>query len=180
MATQAPRAQRGGITPREHAPDLRVELVGGGEWRLAERQPDHFTMIVFYRGHHCPVCRKQLAELNRRIGEFNERGVDVIAISGDTAERAEQSVDEWKLDRLPVGYGLSGTAMREWGLFVSSAIKGTEPPRFNEPGLFLIERDQTVFFESIQSMPWGRPLIDDLVHAVDFVLETNYPARGES
>jgi len=106
--------------------------------------------------------------------------VEVIAISGDTAERAQQSVDEWKLDRLRVGYGLSEAAMREWGLFVSSAIKDTEPPRFNEPGLFLIERDQTVFFESIQSMPWGRPQIDNLVHAVDFVLEKNYPARGES
>lgn len=180
MATRTTRAERGGVTPREHAPDLRLELVGGGEWSLAERQPDHFTMIVFYRGHHCPVCRKQLAELNRRIDEFNERGVEVIAISGDTAERAQQSVDEWKLDRLRVGYGLSEAAMREWGLFVSSAIKDTEPPRFNEPGLFLIERDQTVFFESIQSMPWGRPQIDNLVHAVDFVLEKNYPARGES
>lgn len=168
------------IKPRQQAPDLTVQLAGDGEWSLAERRPEHFTMIVFYRGHHCPVCRKQLTELNRRIDEFTERGVDVIAISGDTPERAKQSVDEWKIDRLAVGYGLSEAAMREWGLFVSSAIKDTEPARFNEPGLFLIEPDQTVFFESIQSMPWTRPQIDDLVHAIDFVLEKNYPARGES
>lgn len=179
MTTQA-SAEARRVRPRQQAPDLQVPLAGGGEWHLAERQPDHFTMIVFYRGHHCPVCRKQLTELNRRIDEFNERGVDVIAISGDPAERAERSADEWKLDRLAIGYELSETAMREWGLFVSSAIKDTEPARFNEPGLFLIEPDQTVFFESIQSMPWGRPQIDDLVHAIDFVLEKNYPARGES
>ena len=70
--------------------------------------------------------------------------------------------------------------MREWGLFVSQAIKDTEPPRFNEPGLFFIARDQAMFYESIQSEPWGRPHIDDLVHALDFVIENNYPARGES
>lgn len=179
MTTQATVGARR-VKPRQQAPDLRVHLAAGGEWRLAECRPDHFTMIVFYRGQHCPVCRKQLTELNRRIDELSERGVDMIAISGDTAERAEQSVDEWKIDRLAIGYGLSETAMREWGLFVSSAIKDSEPARFNEPGLFLIEPDQTVFFESIQSMPWGRPQIDDLVRAIDFVVEKSYPARGEA
>ena len=37
-----------------------------------------------------------------------------------------------------------------------------------------------MFVESIQSMPWGWPPIDDLVQAIDFVLEKHYPARGES
>jgi len=179
MTTQA-RVEAHRFKPRQQAPDLTVQLAGNGRWRLAERRPENFTLIVFYRGHHCPICRKQLTELNRRIDEFNERGVDVIAISGDTAERAEQSVDEWTLDRLAIGYGLTEDAMRAWGLFVSSAIKDSEPARFNEPGLFLIEPDQTVFFESIQSMPFARPQIDDLVHAIDFVLEKSYPARGES
>lgn len=179
MTTQA-TAEAHRIKPRQQAPDLAVQVAGGSEWRLAEQRPEHFTMIVFYRGHHCPICRKQLTELNRRIDEFSERGVEVIAISGDTTERAKKSVEEWKLDRLAVGYGLSEAAMRDWGLFVSAAIKDSEPARFNEPGLFLIEPDQTVFFESIQSMPFARPQIDDLVHAIDFVLEKNYPARGES
>ena len=65
------------------------------------------------------------------------------------------------------------------GLVFSSAIKDSEPARFSEPGLFLIQPNQAMFFESIQSMPWGRPQIDDLLGAIDFVLENDYPARGE-
>src|SRR5690348_7401821 len=46
--------------------------------------------------------------------------------------------------------------MREWGLFVSRGRSDDEPARFNEPGLFLIEPDGTVYYESILSMPAGR------------------------
>ena len=179
MATQLTDRVRAGVRPREQAPPLRLELADGGTWNLRERTPERFTLIVFYRGHHCPVCRKQLTELERRLDEFQRRGVEVIAVSGDTAERAQQSVEEWKLDRLTVGYGVSEATMREWGLFVSSAIKESEPARFNEPALMLIEPDATVYFESIQSMPWARPQLDDVLHAIDYVLENQYPARGE-
>ena len=116
MTMQA-TVQAHAVKPRQQAPDLRVQLAGGGEWRFAERRAEHFAMLVFYLGHYCPICRKQLAELNRRLDEFSERAVEVIAISGDTAERAERSVDEWKLDRLAIGYGLPEAAMHEWGLF---------------------------------------------------------------
>ena len=179
MTTQLTQPIRAGVRPREPAPALHLELVGGGTWDLRERRPERFTMVVFYRGHHCPVCRKQLTELARRLDEFQQRGVEVIAVSGDTRERAQQSADEWKLNQLTVCYGLSEPMMRDWGLFVSSAIKESEPARFNEPALMLIEPDATVYFESIQSMPWARPQLDDVLHAIDYVLENHYPARGE-
>ena len=40
------------VLPRTQAPALAVETVGGGTWSLADRNPRHFTMVVFYRGHH--------------------------------------------------------------------------------------------------------------------------------
>lgn len=40
------------VLPRTLVPELVVETVGGGLWSLAEQQPKHFTMLVFYRGHH--------------------------------------------------------------------------------------------------------------------------------
>src|ERR1700752_3972947 len=91
-----------GVRPRQTAPNLVVQLTDGTSWILADARPRSFTMIVFYRGHHCPVCRAQLSELNRRLDELVERGVDVVAISGDTEEVAAKTVDEWRLDRLTV------------------------------------------------------------------------------
>ena len=40
------------ILPRTQVPELVVETVGGDRWSLAEQKPAHFTMVVFYRGHH--------------------------------------------------------------------------------------------------------------------------------
>jgi peroxiredoxin len=170
---------RAGVKPGQQAPELVVELVGGGNWDLAAQKPAGFTLIVFYRGHHCPVCRAQLTELNRRSEELEQRGIDVIAVSGDTEALASESKEDWHLDRLAIGYGLRERSMRAWGLFVSAGRDG-EPQHFNEPGLFLIKPDGTVYYEALTSMPWGRPRLDDILNGVDYVMRSDYPARGEA
>ncbi len=167
-----------GVLPRQPAPELNVELLSGGTYRLADQSPERFTMVVFFRGLHCPVCKGQLTELDQRLGELTERGVDVLAVSSETRERTQQLHDEWELSDLALGYGLTEDAMRAWGLFVSTGIGDAEPAQFNEPGLFLISPDGTVYYESILSMPLGRPPLDDLLMGIDFWTENDYPARG--
>ena len=135
-------------------------------------------MAVFFRGLHCPVCRAQLSELERQLDELDERGIEVIAVSGETRERTTTLAEEWKLERLPLGYGLTEEQMRAWGLFVSHGINESEPPLFNEPGLFLISPDHTVYYESILSMPVGRPRLDDLLAGIEWWTAHDYPARG--
>jgi peroxiredoxin len=169
-----------GVRPRRPAPDLTVPLLGGGTFRLADHQPERFTMVVFFRGLHCPVCQAQLRELNRRLDELTERGVEVIAVSGESEARTRRLFEEWKLDRLPLAYGLTEPQMRAWGLFVSRGIGEGEPPVFNEPALFLIQPDGVVYYESILSMPVGRPRLDDLLSGIDYWTEAGYPARGEA
>lgn len=67
-----------------------------------------------------------------------------------------------------------------WGLFVSHGINDDEPAVFSEPALFLIAADSTVYYELILSMPVGRPRLDDLLRALKYWREHNYPARGEA
>jgi peroxiredoxin len=169
-----------GVQPRQPAPDLTVPLLSGGTYRLADQRPDGYTMVVFFRGLHCPVCRAQLSELNRRLDDLRDQGIEVIVVSGETRERTEQLAAEWKLDRLPIAYGLTEEQMRNWGLFVSHGISDAEPAVFSEPGLFLIASDGTVYYESIISMPVGRPRLDDLLGGLKYWREHNYPARGEA
>ena len=176
--TPASTAAAQGVRPTEPAPDLTVPLLRGGTYRLADQRPRTFTMVVFFRGLHCPVCRAQLSELERRLGEFEQRGIEVIAVSGETRERATQLAQEWRLEQLPLAYGLTEDQMRSWGLFISHGINDGEPELFNEPGLFLISPDGTVYYESILSMPVGRPRVDDLLGGIDYWVAHGYPARG--
>jgi peroxiredoxin len=94
------------LLPRKPVPPLSVPLVGGGHFDLASEGPKNFTMVVFYRGLHCPVCRRYLGELDPKIDDFEMRGVNVVAISSDDEERAERAKREWELPVMRVGYGL--------------------------------------------------------------------------
>lgn len=172
------------LMPRRPAPTLSVPTTDGETWTLAERRPERFTMIVVYRGLHCPLCSGYLKELDGRLAAFAARGVEVIAVSGDPAERADAAKRDWKLRRLTIGYGLGRDAAREWGLFLSAGIATSsndvaEPAQFPEPGLFLVRPDRTLYLASIQSMPFARPAFADIVKALDFVIAGDYPARGE-
>ncbi len=173
------------LVPRQPVPALTVETVAHGRWSLAHSKPKHFTLVVFYRGLHCPICRPYLGELNRLVGDFTQRGVEVIAISTDDVERAAQTAREWKLDAVRVGYGLSIDEARTWGLYISTSRGKTstgveEPALFAEPGIFLIRPDGTLYFSTVQTMPFARPHVADFLPALDFVIKNEYPARGEA
>lgn len=166
------------LRPSSPAPDLELAVVGGDTFRLSDRSPELFTMLVFNRGLHCPVCQAQLSELDRRFDELAERGIEVVSVSGENEERATRMRDEWSIGKVPLSYGLSEAQMREWGLFVSHGLDDNEPAVFNEPALFLISPDGNVYYEALLSMPVGRPSIDDLLGGIDYWTANDYPARG--
>ena len=72
--------------PEDTMPGFEAGLVGGRAWRLAEEHPSKLALLAFYRGVHCPICRRWLGELERLVPRFTEHGVSVIALSCDTRE----------------------------------------------------------------------------------------------
>jgi peroxiredoxin len=173
------------LMPRQPVPALSLETLGGGRVTLADQTPDRFTMVVFYRGYHCPVCRKYVTELDGLMPEFAARGVGVIVPSSDTRERAEQTRTGWNLQRIDLAYGLPIQEARAWGLYISSSRGKTsvgveEPPLFSEPGLFLVRPDGTLFWANVSTMPFARPHFTEILSAIDFAVKHDYPARGEA
>lgn len=172
------------LYPRQAVPELEVPVVDGGTWHLAAQSPKNFMMIVFYRGFHCPICTKYLGDLDGKVSGFAQRGVETIAISSDSADRAARSKNEWRLENLTIGYGLDLDVARQWGLYISTSKGKTsvgveEPALFSEPGLFLVRPDGILYFATVQTMPFARPNFNEILAALDFVLKNNYPARGE-
>ena len=82
-----------------------------------------------------PLARPSWLSSTRRLDELSARGIDVVAVSPETRERSEQLLADWKLERLPIAYGLAEPSMREWGIFVSRGRSNDERALFNEPGL---------------------------------------------
>ena len=169
------------LTPTSPAPRLSLPMTAGGSTDaldLGTGADGRFTLVVFFRGLHCPVCRKQLTEIEGRREELIAAGVGrLVAVSMETSQRSKQLVEEWGLT-MPVAHGLDEESARAWGLFLSRAIKDGEPDVFAEPGMFALDSDGTVYWSSIATMPFARPALDEVMAGLRFEQDQDYPARG--
>jgi len=172
------------LIPRQKTPDLIVPMIDGTNFDLSKEPSERGVVICFYRGLHCPICANYLKELEKQTEEFAKRGVTTIAISSDKKDRAEEMAEKIEAENLRFGYDLDLSKAREWGLYISTSRGKTsigieEPALFSEPGLFMVSPDQSLYYGSVQTMPFVRPHFSELVGALDFAIANSYPARGE-
>ena len=175
------------VIPGDAMPALDARLVNGGRWSLAQEKPEKLALLAFYRGEFCPICRVWVADLDRLVPEFEKRGVSVIALSCDSQEGAGHSVREWGLRNLRVGYELQVDDARKAGLYISegrglNAETGVREPRlFTEPALLLVKPAGELYAAWIQSTPYARVHIAEVLTAVDNFVAKNLPApRGSA
>ena len=172
------------LIPRQKTPGLAVETLDHGTFDLSSEKSERGIVICFYRGLHCPICANYLKDFEKRVPEFASKGVTSIALSSDTEGRTRDMAEKIEAKNLRFGYGLNLDVARQWGLYISTSRGKTsigieEPALFAEPGLFMVTPEQTLYYGSVQTMPFVRPHFSELVSALDFAIEKNYPARGE-
>ncbi len=154
-------------------PAIDARLVGGERWALAREKAEKLALLAFYRGIFCPICRVWLGELDRLVPEFERRGVSVIALTCDKKEGAEKAVAEWGLKNLRVGYRLDVEDARRAGLYISVGrglnlvTNAKEPMLFAEPALLLVRPEGELYAAWIQSTPYARVHIAEVLTAVD-------------
>ena len=175
------------VIPGDTMPAIDARLVGGGRWALAREKSDKLTLLAFYRGIFCPICRSWLADLDRLVPQFEKRGVSVLALSCDRKEGAEKAVQEWGMKNLRIGYKLDVEDARRAGLYISEgrginpATGQKEPMLFAEPGLLLVRPEGELYAAWIQSAPYARVHIAEILTAVDNFVAKNLPEpRGSA
>lgn len=167
------------LIPGQPVPDLDLPLTIGAQYDLSKQRPENFTLVAFYRGSHCPVCRSHLEEMGSKVEALSEHGINPVAVSMDAKDRAMAVDSDWKTGDLPLAYAMDEDTAREWGLYISQARDGSDEPEvFSEPGLFLVRADGTLYMAQVQSAPFTRPDIDQLIDGIEFALEQDYPPRG--
>ena len=179
------------VIPGDTMPAIDARLVsngtGGGRWTLAREKPEKLALLAFYRGIFCPICRVWVADLDRLAPQFEARGVSVIALSCDRKEGAEKAVKDWGLKNLRVGYKLGIDEARKAGLYISEgrglnpATGQKEPMLFAEPALLLVKPEGELYAAWIQSSPYARVHIAEILTAVDNFVAKNLPEpRGSA
>lgn len=159
------------LAPGTTFPSLTVPQVRGGE--LAIVPPGKETLVVFYRGEFCPICQATLTDIQANLAALKDLNIDVVAISADKKDKAEELVDRLKLT-FPVCYELSEDDMRRLGLFVSDPTNYIpQKHRFNEPAWFLTREDGTIRYVDVGSAPLaGRPHLGFIMGGIQYVRKT--------
>lgn len=175
------------VIPGDTMPAIDARLAGGGRWALAQEKPARLALLAFYRGAFCPICRVWIADLDRLVPEFERRGVSVIALSCDRRDGADKAVKDWGLRNLRVGYKLEVEDARRAGLYVSegrglnpsSGLK--EPMLFAEPALLLVKPEGELYAAWVQSTPYARVHLAEVLTAADNFVSKGLPEpRGSA
>jgi len=162
-------------------PPIKVKKFGGGVIDLSFPPSDFdWRMVVVYRGKHCPYCTEYLLELNYLLDEYNDVGVDVVAVSADSADRVKEQIPPLNL-KYDIGYDLSIEHMRALGLYITTPRSEAESNRpFAEPGLFVINEKNQAQIIDISNIAFGRPELKTMLRGLSHIRkpENNYPIRG--
>jgi peroxiredoxin len=156
-------------------PQLTVPCAGGRTIRLGGARRG-WQLIVVYRGRHCPICSRYLAKLDGMAKRFAELDTEIIAVSADPCDRAEQAKTEWAIG-FDIAYDLSLDAMRALGLYISAPADGAPHP-FPEPALFAVNPEGRAQIIEIANAPFVRPDLETILSGLAFIREKNYPIRG--
>ncbi len=162
-------------------PTIEVTAADGTVEDIGKPEGDKdWKLVVVYRGKHCPLCTKYLNQLEHHVARLLEIGVDVAAVSGDSATQLEAHREKLEVT-FPLYYGLTIEQMQELGLYVSHprSPEETDHP-FPEPGLFVINADGNVQVVDISNNPFVRPDLEALVSGLAWIRDpdNNYPIRG--
>jgi peroxiredoxin len=76
------------IIPGEKTPSLILNTLDNEEWSLEKKLNNNMTMIVFYRGLHCPICSDFLKLIESQLEDYKKANTNVIAVSMDSKEKA--------------------------------------------------------------------------------------------
>jgi len=164
--------------PGEKFPQINLNLVDGDERQLPADCRQSFTLFLVYRGLHCSVCAAYLKEFSECLGELKTLGVEVIAASSDTQEKAIQARHLWTGEKIQFAYDLTKEQGKELGLYRSVARKSVEPNEFFEPGMYIILKSGVLLYLSLQNMPFGRMSVQELLTWIPKIEKNQIPPRG--
>jgi len=171
------------LIPGNKFPEIHVAQLGGGSISLGETDEDHdWQVVIVYRGKHCPICTGYLQQFEKRRDEFDALGVELVAVSSDSEERATAQIKQAK-PSYRIGFGLTVDQIRQMGLMISGPQNGTDVAGpFAEPGLFVINEKRVLRVMDTSNVPFARPDITTLLMGLKYVrsIGGDYAISGNS
>lgn len=82
----------------ETIPDVTVFDVKSIPLKISDALGSTPTVLIFYRGGWCPYCNIHLSALQERENEFIKMGFQIIAVTPESSEKIQKTLDNQKLN----------------------------------------------------------------------------------
>lgn len=141
----------------ERAPDFALPGTGGATYSLAD-YAGQVVVIVFYPGDDTPVCTKQLNSYNDDLGQFDELGAQVLAISAQDVASHE---------KFAAKYGLKFPLLADTDKAVAARFGTLGPLGFPRRSVFVVDGKGIVRYAHRAIAGLTFRSVDELVRAVE-------------
>ena len=158
VAVRNPEVTKSTAT-QSRAPDFTLQDEAGQSVELSQLVAKSPVIVVFYRGHWCPFCRKQLRDLARVHDQLVARDIRLVAISVD--DLADSAALREKLD-------LPFSLLSDPGHPTIDAYGVLEAEHeIAVASVFIISQDQTILYRKIGENIRDRLYADGLLVELD-------------
>jgi peroxiredoxin len=137
------------------APGGVVHALDGHDVDLASLWDKQRVVIVFYMGHWCPHCQKQLGDIQARLGEFTKANANVVAVSTDKAEDASALRQHLNLT-FDLYSDPDMTAIQKWGIADFGA-------GIAKPATFIVQPGGAIVYRRVGANETDRPSVDEIL-----------------
>ncbi|HEY0250024.1 MAG TPA: peroxiredoxin family protein [Kofleriaceae bacterium] len=145
----------GGQAPAEST----VKATDGSDVDLTKTWADHKTVVVFYMGHWCPECTKQLTGLNDHQKDFAAKDTTVVAISTDSPEDAGKLKEKLGLT-FDVYSDTQLQTIQKWGV-------ANYDTNIAKPSTFIVQKGGAITFKKIGETTNDRPSAEQILAQLD-------------
>lgn len=143
----------------EQIPVLQLRKTSGEMFDLNRSVSEMPTILVFYRGGWCPYCSKQLSGLQEIEKDLTQMGYQVIAISTDSPENLNKTMDKEKLSYTLLSdadlnaakrFGIAFKSPKNYDGFLPETSGGKNMDKLLPvPSVFILNKKGNILFEYI-------------------------------
>jgi len=130
---------------------------------LADHLADSEVILVFFRGHWCPYCRRYLQKLCSRYNEFTARSARVAGISPEPSNTTAAFAREFNVP-FPM---LSDCDGEVFDLYQARNRFAASRALMPHPAVFVIDRQSRIRFRSIDRDYRRRTTIRTILTSLD-------------
>lgn len=142
-------------------PDFSLTDIQGNTVNLKDLHQSEFLILNFYRGGWCPYCNMELREYERLKSDFSKTGANIVAISAEVTELANQTtqkntisfpiltdVDAQFMKAIGIVFQLNEATKKDYTGFGMdfTRIHGNDNDELPVPAVYVIDKNMEIVF----------------------------------